>query len=345
MKNDETTLLLPHRRFSPLNGRSVIVSAQRGQRPWQGQQEAGTVRAGAAHDPNCHLCAGNTRTNGETNPAYTGTYVFANDFPALAAQAAETSAVDEALFRSEPAQGVCRVICYSPDHSRSLPEMSVAAITEVVATWMALSAELGATHASVQVFENKGAMMGCSAPHPHGQVWATEFVPDEVAQEDLNQRRYLEAHGRAMLLDCVDRERVAGTRCVVETEHWLAVVPFWATWPFETLLLPKFPVTRLTELLPVQATDLAVALKRLTSRYDNLFQCSFPYSMGWHGAPFDQADTGHWQLHAHFFPPLLRSATVRKFMAGFELLGEAQRDLTPEQAAERLRAVSDEVAR
>ena len=256
MKNDETSLLLPHRRFNPLNGRSVIVSAQRGQRPWQGQQEPGAVRAGVAHDPSCYLCVGNARTSGETNPAYTGTYVFANDFPALAGQPAEPSAADEALFRSEPAQGVCRVICYSPDHSRSLPEMSVAEITEVVATWMAQSAELGLNHACVQVFENKGAMMGCSAPHPHGQVWATEFVPDEVAQEDLHQRRYLETQGRAMLLDCVDRELADGRRVVVETEHWLAIVPFWATWPFETLLLPKFPVARLTELLPTQAADL-----------------------------------------------------------------------------------------
>jgi UDPglucose--hexose-1-phosphate uridylyltransferase len=193
----------------------------------------------------------------------------------------------------------------------------------------------------VQVFENKGAMMGCSNPHPHGQIWATDFVPDLAAAEDTHQAAYFAQHGRALLADYAAREAADGERTVVETAHWLAVVPFWAAWPFETLLLPKFAVQRLPDLDAAARVDLAVALKKLTSRYDNLFQCSFPYSMGWHGAPFDNADHPGWQLHAHFYPPLLRSASVRKFMVGFEMLAEAQRDLTPEQAAERLRAVSD----
>jgi len=201
--------------------------------------------------------------------------------------------------------------------------------------------ELGQTYPWVQIFENKGAAMGCSNPHPHGQVWANSFLPNEAAREDHLQREYWQQHGRVMLLDYVQREQTAGSRVVVETDHWLAVVPYWASWPFETLLLPKAQVAHLHQLNSAQQQDLALALKQLTSRYDNLFQCSFPYSMGWHGAPFNAADNRHWQLHAHFYPPLLRSATVRKFMVGYEMLAEAQRDLTPEQAAERLRAVSD----
>jgi UDPglucose--hexose-1-phosphate uridylyltransferase len=211
----------------------------------------------------------------------------------------------------------------------------------VVDTWCAQAAELGATYRWVQVFENKGAVMGCSNPHPHGQIWATSFLPDLPAREDRNQRDYYAAHGRPMLLDVAEREAAAKERVVVETEHWLAIVPYWAAWPFEILLLPKFTVQRLEDLAPGQRADLAVALKRLTTRYDNLFETSFPYSMGWHGAPYGTDDGSPWQLHAHFYPPLLRSASVRKFMVGFEMLAEAQRDLTPEQAAERLRAQSE----
>ena len=221
---------------------------------------------------------------------------------------------------------------------------------QVVDAWCVESARLGETYPWVQVFENKGAMMGCSNPHPHGQVWACSFLPNEAEVEDVRQRRYVAEHGRSMLLDVAEREAASGERTVVQTEHWLAIVPYWATWPFETLLLPRFPVQRLPQLDSAQRDDLALAVKRLTSRYDNLFQCSFPYSMGWHGAPFDVGDPAAvernsgappWQLHAHFYPPLLRSASVRKFMVGFEMLAEAQRDLTPEQAAQKLRAVSD----
>ena len=245
------------------------------------------------------------------------------------------------LFALQAARGTSRVICFSPGHSKTLPELSPAAIGDIVDTWCTQTAELGARYPWVQVFENKGAMMGCSNPHPHGQIWATSFLPNEPAAEDRCQREYFVKHQRALLLDVAEREAAAGERVVVQTEHWLAVVPFWATWPFETLLLPRFPVQRLPQLTGVQRADLATAIKKLTSRYDNLFQCSFPYSMGWHGAPFDGSDAAPWQLHAHFHPPLLRSATVRKFMVGFEMLAEAQRDLTPEQAAEKLRAVSD----
>jgi UDPglucose--hexose-1-phosphate uridylyltransferase len=333
-----------HRRRNPLTGQWVLVSPHRAKRPWQGQEEQADVTARPAHDPGCYLCAGNLRVTGERNPDYPGTFVFTNDFAALMQDTPPAADSGDALFQMMEARGTSRVICFSPDHSKSLPELSLDAIGQVIDTWCAQTEELGARYPWVQVFENKGAMMGCSNPHPHGQVWATSFVPVEPAAEDLHQRAYFAEHRRSMLLEIAEREAAHGERVVVQTEHWLAIVPFWATWPFEVLLLPRFAVQRLPQLNGVQRADLADVLKRLTSRYDNLFQCSFPYSMGWHGAPFDGHDDGAsaaWQLHAHFYPPLLRSSTVRKFMVGFEMLAEAQRDLTPEQAAERLRTVGE----
>ena len=330
-----------HRRRNALTGQWVLVSPHRSKRPWQGQQEAASDAPLPAHDAGCYLCAGNTRVSGDVNPAYRGTFVFTNDHAALLPSVPDAPAPTDPLFQLTAARGTSRVICFSPDHGKTLPELSLGAIGEVIDTWCAQTEELGRHHAWVQVFENKGAVMGCSQPHPHGQVWATGHLPNEATAEDLQQRAHHAKTGRALLLDYVEREAASGERVVVQTPHWLAVVPYWATWPFETLLLPRFAVQRLPQLDTAQRADLAVALKKLTSRYDNLFQCSFPYSMGWHGAPFDDRDAVPWQLHAHFYPPLLRSATVRKFMVGFEMLAEAQRDLTPEQAAEKLRATSD----
>ncbi len=329
----------PHRRRNPLTGDWVLVSPHRAKRPWQGQQEGAAVERGPAYDPQCYLCAGNTRVTGDRNPAYTGTYVFDNDFAALTANAPAPGAAADPLFQHGAARGTSRVVCFSPDHSRTLPELSAPEVRAVVDTWCAQSEELGRQWRWVQVFENKGAAMGCSNPHPHGQVWASDFLPTEPAAEDREQRAWAARTGTPLLLDLAAREAASGERVVVQNADWLAIVPFWATWPFETLLLPRFAVQRLPQLGGSQRDSLAAALRELTARYDNLFQCSFPYSMGWHGAPFGDADTGHWQLHAHFYPPLLRSATVRKFMVGYEMLAEAQRDLTPEQAAERLRAV------
>lgn len=332
----------PHRRLNPLTGEWVLVSPHRAKRPWQGQQEAVDRSTRPSHDPDCYLCAGNLRVNGERNPPYQGTYVFENDFAALKPQAPEAPAAGgDPLFQGMSATGTSRVICFSPDHGKSLPELTLPAIEQVIDTWCEQSAELGATYPWVQIFENKGAVMGCSNPHPHGQVWATSFLPNLPAAEDREQRAYHAAHARPMLLDYAEREAADGERVVVGTEHWLAVVPYWASWPFETILLPRFAVQRLDQLDEIQRADLALVLQRLTTRYDNLFQCSFPYSMGWHGAPYSGDDAQPWQLHAHFFPPLLRSASVRKFMVGFEMLAEAQRDLTPEQAAARLREQSD----
>ena len=330
----------PHRRLNPLTGNWVLVSPHRAKRPWQGQQETPDHSIRPTHDPECYLCTGNKRVTGEQNPDYTGTFVFTNDFAALTVDAPDAPASDNPLFQNGTARGTSRVVCFSPDHSKSLPELTLPAIEQVIDTWSEQTADLGAKYPWVQVFENKGAMMGCSMPHPHGQIWANSFLPNEAATEDKHQRAYFEAHGRPLLLDYATQE-AGGERVVVETAHWLAVVPYWAAWPFETLLMPKARVARLPDLSEAQRKDLAIALKKLTSRYDNLFTCSFPYSMGWHGAPFSEGDQEHWQLHAHFYPPLLRSATVRKFMVGYEMLAESQRDLTPEQAADRLRAVSD----
>jgi UDPglucose--hexose-1-phosphate uridylyltransferase len=267
--------------------------------------------------------------------------VFENDFAALMPDTPEAAPGSDTLFQTMSVRGTSRVICFSPDHSKSLPQLALPAIEQVVDTWCAQAAELGKTYRWVQVFENKGAVMGCSNPHPHGQIWATSFLPDLPATEDQRQKEYFAEHGRSMLLDYAEREAAAGERVVVSTEHWLAVVPYWASWPFETLLLPRFPVQRLEDMNAGQRADLALALKRLTTRYDNLFQTSFPYSMGWHGAPYAPDDARPWQLHAHFYPPLLRSASVRKFMVGFEMLAEPQRDLTPEQAAAQLRSLPE----
>ncbi len=335
----------PHRRYDPLSDTWLLVSPHRAKRPWQGAEEVPDVSRPPAHDPGCYLCAGNTRVNGERNPDYTGPYVFRNDFAALLP---DTPAPDSGggLFRAEQATGEARVICFSPDHGRTLPELSDAERRAVIDCWCAEAADLGARHSVVSIFENKGAMMGCSNPHPHGQVWATNHMPQLIATEDRTQAAWLADKGRPMLAELVEAE-AGGPRQVCASAHWLAIVPWWAVWPFETLLLPRGDVARLPDLSDEQRGDLAVILGDLTTRYDNLFQCPFPYSMGWHGAPFSQGATTqpsapfpseHWRLHAHFYPPLLRSASVRKFMAGFEILAETQRDLTAEQAAERLRA-------
>ena len=330
----------PHRRFNPLTGEWVLVSPHRAKRPWQGQQETLNIESLPNYDDSCFLCPTNTRISGDVNPNYQGTFVFKNDFAALTEQTPDSPVSDDPLFQLHSAKGESRVICFSPDHSRTLPELSLEEIGHVITTWIEQTEELSQRYPWVQVFENKGAVMGCSNPHPHGQLWGCDFLPNEIAREEQHQRDWLAEHGRPLLVDYVERELQDRSRIVVETAHWLAVVPFWAAWPFETLLLPKRHVPSLLDLTPELQQDLAIALKELTSRYDNLFECSFPYSMGWHFAPPRSDCPEAWQLHAHFYPPLLRSATVRKFMVGFEMLAETQRDLTPEQAAERLRALS-----
>jgi UDPglucose--hexose-1-phosphate uridylyltransferase len=331
----------PHRRRNPLTGDWLLVSPHRTQRPWQGATEATASDSRPKHDPQCYLCAGNVRANGERNPDYSSTFVFTNDFAALKQDTAPDAAGPDPLFHAEAVRGTCRVICFSPRHDLTLAQMPPEDVRPVVDTWIAQSEELGRDWAWVQVFENKGSVMGCSNPHPHGQIWASDALPNEIVKEDREQRRYLEAHGSVLLLDYARREAEAGDRIVTENADWLAVVPFWAVWPFEVLLMPKARIARLGDLDDRLRASLSDILPRLLARYDNLFETSFPYSMGWHGAPFRTDDTAHWQLHAHFYPPLLRSATVKKFMVGYEMMAEAQRDLTPEQAAAALRNVSD----
>ena len=333
--NDHT-----HRRYNPLTGEWLLISPHRTKRPWQGQQEPNQWPESAAHDPNCYLCPGNARVGGERNPVYNTTYVFTNDFAALMPEVPQAPVSGDPLFQIQAEQGTSRVICFSPDHSKTLPLLNDEEMLAVIQTWMCEAADLGQTYPSVQIFENKGAVMGCSNPHPHGQIWAQTQMPTLVQKEDDNQRRYQAEQGRNLLLDYAHKELAARERVVVDNEHWLVVVPFWAAWPFETLLLPKQPRARITELSAAEQVSLGQILRDIAARYDNLFECSFPYSMGWHGAPFGVEDVGHWQLHAHFYPPLLRSASVRKFMVGYEMLAEPQRDLSPEQAAERLRQQS-----
>lgn len=331
----------PHRRYNPLLDDYVLVSPQRMKRPWQGKQESIPADERSAYDPTCYLCPGNTRKNGETNPDYESTFVFDNDFRALLDGIPDAPENDTSLFQLASVEGTNRVICFSPTHSQTLAEMSVTGIRTVVDLWAEQTAELGQTYKWVQVFENRGEMMGSSNPHPHGQIWAENVLPNLPKKEDISQVAYYEKHGSPLLVDYARQESEKGERLVAENDDWIAVVPFWATWPFETLLMPKSHILRMPDVTDSQRDALAEVLKSLLVRYDNLFEVSFPYSMGWHGAPFADADYSHWQLHAHFYPPLLRSATVRKFMVGYELLAESQRDLTAEQAAERLGSLSD----
>ena len=331
----------PHRRYNPLKGEWVLVSPHRNKRPWQGQQEKLVVEEKPQHDPGCYLCAGNTRNSGATNPDYKGPFVFPNDFPALLEDTPHGGTTGDPLFRADNVRGTARVMCFSERHDLTLPELEVSDIRKVVDTWAEQISDLGARYDWVAVFENKGAVMGCSQPHPHGQIWASDFLPNEVATEDAHQARFLAETGEVLLVRYAASEAEKRERVVVENDEWIAVVPWWATWPFETLLMPKRHVLRLPDLTDPERNGLADVLKRLCTKYDNLFETEFPYTMGWHGAPTRAGAFDHWQLHAHFYPPLLRSATVRKFMVGYEMLSEAQRDLTAESAAERLRSLSD----
>jgi len=336
-----------HRRYNPLLDEWVLCSPGRLDRPWRGQTEAAAGEALPRYDPDCPLCPGNRRASGARNPDYTSTFAFDNDFPALSPDAGAADDADVApadpLLRQHAETGVCRVLCFSPRHDLTLAGMEPSAIRLVVDAWADEVARLGGRDdiGHVQVFENKGAMMGCSNPHPHCQVWATAHVPTAALRRAAGQRRYQEEHGRDLLGDCLERERREGERIVCGNDHWTALVPFWAAWPFETLLVPTRQVPHLPALAAEERDALADVLSRLNRRYDNLFGTSFPYSMSWHGRPVDGQGHPYWRLHACYFPPLLRSASIRKFIVGYELAAEAQRDFTPEEAAARLRATPE----
>ena len=334
----------PHRRLNPLTGEWVLVSPHRTQRPWQGQLEKLPAESLPSYDPECYLCPGNSRAGGKRNPDYTGIFVFDNDFPALLAGTPAASASNSGLLVSEAEQGVCRVICYSPHHDLTMSRMETPAIRQVIDNWAEQFMELGNLEFVnyVQIFENRGAMMGCSNPHPHCQIWANSSLPNEVFKESASQTDYATAKGSSLLGDYLAVELKEKERIIIENDHFVVMAPFWAFWPFETMILGKRHVGGIDELNSEERNSLASILKKITTIYDNLFEISFPYSMGFHQRPADRKSHPEWRLHAHFYPPLLRSATVRKFMVGYELLASPQRDITPEAAAARLREVSEQ---
>lgn len=327
----------PHRRFNPLTNEWVLVSPQRTERPWQGQEEKAASAALPQYDKKCYLCPGNKRADGKTNPDYKDTFVFTNDFPALIPQVEETYEKLHRLFHAQHVSGTCRVICFSPRHDLTLASMELEDIAKVIELWIAQVGELGINYNWVQVFENRGAIMGCSNPHPHCQIWATNILPNEAVKEGQAQKKYFAEYGVVMLQEYAELEMQQRERVVLHNDNWVVVVPFWAIWPFETLLIPRRHVRNFPELTDIERENLASIMKRLLNKYNKLFNTSFPYSMGWHGCPYNQAHVEHWQLHAHYYPPLLRSATIKKFMVGYEMLAEPQRDLTPEVAAQKLR--------
>ncbi len=337
--------LVPHRRYNPLLRQWILVSPQRTQRPWQGETTKPTSAPAIHYDPTCYLCPSNARSGGVHNPAYTSVYAFDNDFPALLPDEQPTSpptADASPLLVAEPERGRCRVLCFHPDHSLTLARMTVPDITAVIDAWATETAALGdlpyINH--VQIFENRGAMMGASNPHPHCQIWATEHIPDEPLRELAAQQAYHDEHHSCLLCDYLRTElEHPEARIVVENDHFVVLVPYWAVWPFETLVLPRRHLGSFTDLTPAERTALADILKAVTTRYDNLFQVSFPYTMGFHQRPTHGQAHDEMHFHAHFYPPLLRSAEIRKFMVGFEMLGQPQRDLTAETAAARLRAL------
>ena len=332
----------PHRRYNPLLDEWILVSPQRAKRPWQGQNEAISDEKKPEYDETCYLCPGNHRITGGTNPNYESCYVFDNDFPALLKDEVSSDVTQEDLFKINPERGINRVICFSPKHNVTLAEMQVPEIENVVRVWKEQYLELGAISYinHVQIFENKGSVMGCSNPHPHGQIWAQSSLPTQVKRTQDNLLKYFQKTGKSLLKDYLESELQKKERIIAENEHFVLLVPFWATWPYETMIISKRHFSSIAEITEEEIKSYAEMIQIITVKYDNLFKTSFPYSAGIHQAPTDGLDHEEWHFHMHFYPPLLRSATVKKFMVGYELLAEAQRDLTAEQSAEILRNLS-----
>ncbi len=332
-----------HRRYNPLTGEWIQVSPHRSKRPWQGQVEKTVETTRPKFDPTCYLCPGNARANGEINPKYKDVYSFTNDFSALQPDIPEGSINEDDLFMAKSEQGLCKVICFSPDHHMTIPEMNIEAIRKVIDLWVLEYKEIGKLDFInyVQIFENKGAIMGCSNPHPHGQIWAQESIPEEPKKKGVEFQKYYEKNKRSLLLDYVERELEKKERILFENEDFVGLVPFWAVWPFEAMIVSKRHASSILGLTEDERTAFADAYKKLTVMYDNLFEVSFPYSAGIHQAPTDGKIHPEWHLHMSFYPPLLRSATVKKFMVGYEMFANPQRDITPEQAVRMLKGVSD----
>ncbi|MEK6155498.1 UDP-glucose--hexose-1-phosphate uridylyltransferase [Flavobacteriaceae bacterium 3-367] len=332
----------PHRRYNILTGEWVLVSPHRTKRPWQGKTEKNDSGPRPKYDANCYLCPGNERAGGKVNPGYQIPFSFANDFAALLPNIREDKQVD-GLLRAESESGICKVVCFSPDHSLTLPLMSVSAITDVISLWQREYKELGAldTINYIQIFENKGEIMGCSNPHPHGQIWAQRTLPLEVQKKADRFLGYWQEHGRSILSDYITQEQELDQRIVLENDDFVALVPYWAIWPYETMIVPKRRIANITQLSDSEKRSFAEIIKKLTTRYDNIFETSFPYSAGIHQAPTDGIEHPEWHLHMSFYPPLLRSATIKKFMVGYELFANPQRDITAEQAANTLKELKD----
>lgn len=327
-----------HKRFNILTGEWVLVSPHRAKRPWQGQNEAISNDVRPAYDSSCYLCSGNTRINGEKNPDYKDVFVFTNDFAALQTTSPEFS-VHDGLLKAESEHGICKVICFSPDHSKSLADMAINDIDKVVKTWRKEYRSLGSNAMInyVQIFENKGAIMGCSNPHPHGQIWSQSTLPNEVEKKDQNQKAYYNTNNSSLLGDYLAQELQANERIIYQNDYFVILTPFWAVWPFETMIVPKKQQTSIAEVSDQESIGFADAISKITKAYDSLFQCSFPYSSGIHQAPTNGVPNNHWHWHMSFYPPLLRSSTVKKFMVGYEMFGSPQRDITAEQAVDRLK--------
>lgn len=332
----------PHKRKNLLTGEYILVSPHRSKRPWQGQVEDAGGAERPAYDPKCYLCPGNARAEGSVNPAYTDSFVFVNDFSALLEGTVPEKQADGGLLIAEAERGICKVISFSPRHDLTLPEMSVDAIKAVVNLWQKEFVDLSVHEwiKYIQIFENKGAIMGCSNPHPHGQIWAQSSIPVEIEKESKQQLKYFQEKGRTLLSDYLSLELEKNERIIVEGEHFVAVVPFWASWPYETMIVSRRPVQNIEAFTDDEKVDFAKVLQELTIRYDNIFGTSFPYSAGMHQAPTNDGEHPEWHWHMHFYPPLLRSATVKKFMVGYEMLAMPQRDITPEQAAKTLKEQS-----
>ena len=334
----------PHLRTNILTGEQVLVSPHRNKRPWQGKLEAPAANDRPVYDEKCYLCPGNLRADGDTNPDYQSSYAFTNDFSALLHDTFEHKVNEQDLLMAEGQRGICRVISFSPRHNLTLPELNIPALEDVVKLWVREYRNLAHTPwiKYIQIFENKGEIMGCSNPHPHGQIWAQSVIPVEIAKETQRQQEYYNTHGKSLLSAYLELELQKQERIIFENDHFVALVPFWATWPYEAMLVSRRQVQNILQFTDAERYALADALKRLTTRYDNLFETSFPYSAGMHQAPVNNREYPEWHWHMHFYPPLLRSATVKKFMVGYEMLAGPQRDITPEYAAERLSSMSEE---